>query len=131
MWYKGVSPKDRRKIVEEKILLAIPKEPDEIKMKELLNKMQKGEPKISAVTLCKKLNQFIKKGMILRNVVSHKNVYYQRTHRCEIELALSEIHKKAFEILSELKEIKDWSRDSHIHTELGEIEISIKIKKKD
>ena len=49
----------------------------------------------------------------------------------EIEPMLTDIREKVLEISSKLGEIKDWGRDSHIYTKLVDIEISIKIKKKD
>lgn len=107
------------------ILNLLPKDGSPIRMAGLLKKSN-----LSSATLCKYLDQLVNEGSINRERKSHKEVFYRRTERGKIELALIKIHEEAFTILSELKEIKTWGRNSHIHTELGDIEIKIVIEKK-
>jgi len=129
-WYLGKSSNARMEIAKRKILSLIPPEPDKIRMKELIAKATEGDPKINRSTVWRRVDQLVKDGMVRRISVAHKKVYYQRTYQGKNELALSEVREKAYETLSELKDIKSWERTSEVYTELGIIEISIKVERK-
>ena len=97
-WYKGYRSSERKRLVENRILTAIPEEPKEIRMSDLIRTMKGTEPSISAPTVCKRLDEFVEKGIVRRIIRSHKDVSYQKA-KSTFELLMLELEEKLDQIL--------------------------------
>jgi len=125
----GKLSEDTREITKRKILSLIPPEPSKIRMKDLVIKACEHEPKINRGTTWRWVNQFVKDGVVRRILTAREKVHYQRTYQGKNELALSEIRRKGYEIFSDLTEVGPWERSSKVFTELGLIEISVRMER--
>ncbi|MDH5449435.1 MAG: hypothetical protein OEX77_00860 [Candidatus Bathyarchaeota archaeon] len=128
-WYMGKLSEDTREITKRKILSLIPPEPSKIRMKELVIKACEHEPKINRSTIWRWVNQFVKDGVVRRILTARERVHYQRTYLGKNELALSEIRRKSYEIFSDFREVGPWEKTSKVFTELGIIEISVRMER--
>lgn len=81
-------------------MAAIPEEPDEIRMKTLIEEMGHTDPSISAPTVCKRLDEFVENRIVRRTVKSHKNVFYQRV-KSTFEFLMLKMEENLDQIIQE------------------------------
>lgn len=134
MWYKGLSPKERKSRARFYVSNLIPEEPERIRMGDLIRQAREKYG-ISAVTVIECVKDGVEDDYYGRIEESHKRVYYQKRHRKGEFAKILMVPTLLIPLLEHTSRPHAWKKKGEAYvysskkkTEDGQIELIIRFK---